>query len=223
MHKPIENCYWVVPGMFLAGEYPRDMDEESSRVKINALIHSGITVFIDLTDKNDNLLPYSFLLETAIHLRFPIRDTSIPDSPDVTAAILDTIDHHIEQGGMVYISPLLGRNRANRNDCRMLVGTGMASQTKPPLSDCVNFGNTVSSQSIGCRLKQRSRNSTSRAGRKRDDFDADALPGMPSRAGTRAPVLCRRSPQGHRKIRRKIPDNPRRPHRHRRLPIILQP
>ena len=51
--------------MFLAGEYPRDMDEESSRMKINALVQSGITVFIDLTDNTDNLLPYSYLLETA--------------------------------------------------------------------------------------------------------------------------------------------------------------
>jgi len=131
MHKPIDNCYWVVPGMFLAGEYPRDMDEESSRVKINALIHSGITVFIDLTDKNDNLLPYSYLLETALHLRFPIRDTSIPDSPDVTAAILDTIDHHIWKGGMVYL-PLLGWNRANRHDCRMLADTEwLPRQSRP--------------------------------------------------------------------------------------------
>ena len=73
--------------MFLAGEYPRDMDEESSRVKINALIHSGITVFIDLTDKNDNLLPYAYLLETALHQRFPIRDVSIPDSTDITVSI----------------------------------------------------------------------------------------------------------------------------------------
>jgi protein-tyrosine phosphatase len=103
IHKPIENSYWVVPGRFLSGEYPRGIDEEYSRVKINALANAGITVFIDLTDNNDNLLPYSYLLETAIHMRFPIRDVSIPASTDVTAAILDTIDHHIEQGGMVYL------------------------------------------------------------------------------------------------------------------------
>ncbi len=121
MHKPIENCYWVVPGMFLAGEYPRDMDEESSRMKINALIHSGITVFIDLTDKNDNLLPYSYLLETATHLRFPIRDVSIPDSTDVTIAILDTIDHHIGQGGMVYLHCWGGIGRTG-----MIVGCWLA-------------------------------------------------------------------------------------------------
>ena len=102
-HKPIENCYWVIPGQFLAGEYPGDIDEESSRVKINHLIHSGITAFIDLTEENEGLLPYSGLLKTASHLRFPIRDVSIPSSTVITVAILDAIDHHIQQGGMVYL------------------------------------------------------------------------------------------------------------------------
>ena len=61
-HKPVENCYWVIPGQFLAGEYPGDIDEESSRVKINDLIRSGITAFIDLTEENEGLLPYSSVL-----------------------------------------------------------------------------------------------------------------------------------------------------------------
>ena len=34
--KPIENCYWVVPGLLLAGEYPRNYDEESSQAKVMA-------------------------------------------------------------------------------------------------------------------------------------------------------------------------------------------
>lgn len=101
--KPIENSYWVVPGKFLAGEYPRDYDEESSRETINALVQSGISVFIDLTHNTDNLLPYSYLLETALHLRFPIRDSSIPDSTDLTKTILNTIDHHLGHGKMVYL------------------------------------------------------------------------------------------------------------------------
>jgi ADP-ribosylglycohydrolase len=102
-HKPIENCYWVIPGQFLAGEYPGDIDEESSRVKINDMIRSGITAFIDLTEVNEGLLPYSGLLETASHQRFPIRDVSIPSSTVITVAILDAIDHQIQQGGMVYL------------------------------------------------------------------------------------------------------------------------
>ena len=103
MIQPIENCYWVLPGRLLAGEYPRNKDEESSQLKINALILSGVKAFIDLTEENDGLLPYSHFLDTVPHQRFPIRDLSIPDSPDITVKILDAIDHHISRGGMVYL------------------------------------------------------------------------------------------------------------------------
>ena len=63
MQQPIENCYWVVPGKFLAGEYPRNKDEASSKAKIDALISSGVTNFIDLTEEDENLLPHKALLE----------------------------------------------------------------------------------------------------------------------------------------------------------------
>lgn len=102
-HQPIENCYFVVPGRLLAGEYPRNKDEESSRRKINALILSGVKAFIDLTEENDGLLPYSHFLDKVYHQRFPIRDLSTPDSTVVTVTILDTIDHHISRGRMVYL------------------------------------------------------------------------------------------------------------------------
>lgn len=103
MIPPIEHCYWVVPGRLLAGEYPRNKDEESSREKISALLRSGITIFIDLTEENEGLLPYAGLIGTASHKRFAIRDLSVPASAGVTAAILDAIDHHVRQGEMVYV------------------------------------------------------------------------------------------------------------------------
>ena len=34
MERPIENCYWVLPGKLLAGEYPRNKDESSSELKL---------------------------------------------------------------------------------------------------------------------------------------------------------------------------------------------
>jgi protein-tyrosine phosphatase len=101
--RPIINCYWVAPGKLLAGEYPRDEDAATSRAKIDPLIHSGVTAFIDLTEENEGLLPYSGLLDKATHQRFPIRDHSIPRSPAITTAILDAIDHHISQGRVVYV------------------------------------------------------------------------------------------------------------------------
>ena len=51
--RPIENCYWVILGKLLAGEYPRNVDEESSRPKLAALTGAGISAFIDLTKEGD--------------------------------------------------------------------------------------------------------------------------------------------------------------------------
>ena len=101
--QPIENCYWVVPGKFLAGEYPRNKDKNSSITKINSLIGAGVSAFIDLTEKYEGLLPYSKLIGTASHQRFPIPDLSIPESPEVAMAVLDAIDFHISQGHVVYL------------------------------------------------------------------------------------------------------------------------
>src|SRR5215475_15348655 len=102
MIRPIENCYWVLPGKLLAGEYPRNIDEESSREKLIALLDCGITAFIDLTEEKE-LEPYAGLVGAASHHRFPVRDLSVPKSPDVTKAILDAIDHYIERGQTVYV------------------------------------------------------------------------------------------------------------------------
>lgn len=103
MQQPIENCYWVVPGKFLAGEYPRNKDEASSRAKIDALVSAGVNTFIDLTEEDEKLLPYAGLLAGAIHLRLPIRDVSIPVSKSTTVLILDTIDRHLKGEQVVYL------------------------------------------------------------------------------------------------------------------------
>ncbi|MBF0409052.1 MAG: dual specificity protein phosphatase family protein [Candidatus Riflebacteria bacterium] len=104
MIKPIENSYWVLPGVLLAGEYPRNKDELSSVEKINALLDAGVKAFIDLTEEKDGLEAYSFMLKNAAsHNRFPIQDYSIPEAPGKVSAILDVIDSNIEQGNLVYV------------------------------------------------------------------------------------------------------------------------
>ena len=102
MKRPIENCYWVAPGKLLAGEYPRDLDDESSAAKVAALKRAGVGLFVDLTEE-DELLPYAQWAAPARHERFPIRDVSIPRSHAQTAATLDAIDAHVEAGGTVYV------------------------------------------------------------------------------------------------------------------------
>jgi len=119
MQQPIKNCSGVFPGKFLAGEYPRNIDEESSRIKIESLISARITNFIDLTEKEENLLPYAGLLVKASHQRFPIRDVSVPISISTTATILDTIDLYIRHNRVVYLHCRGGIGRTG-----MIVGCG---------------------------------------------------------------------------------------------------
>ena len=105
---PIKNCYWVVPGKFLAGEYPRDKEDGTSQQKAAALVDAGVRAFIDLTRTDEGLLPYDQFLEPyaalgVSHQRFPIRDASVPHSPELTKAILDAIDEQLGQGRLVYV------------------------------------------------------------------------------------------------------------------------
>lgn len=105
---PIENCYWVLPGRFLAGEYPRDRYLDSSRKKLSALLRAGVTCFVDLTETRDGLAPYADLVEEIANGRisirnFPIRDVSVPYSSDQVTEILDTMDEVIAREGMVYL------------------------------------------------------------------------------------------------------------------------
>lgn len=102
----IEQSYWVVPNRLLGGEYPRSLDETQSQEKIRALIDGGITAFIDLTHESDRLLPYASFLKPhagVFYERYPIRDLSVPDSKETTAAILKAIDLHMGNGRAVYV------------------------------------------------------------------------------------------------------------------------
>ncbi|MXZ90741.1 MAG: hypothetical protein F4W95_05350 [Chloroflexi bacterium] len=104
--RPIDHCYWVLPGKLLAGEYPRNIDEPSSREKLRKLTDAGVSAFIDLTDPSatdHHLKPYADLLNGHSHQRFPIRDLSVPSSPELTKATLDAIDAHIAAGETVYV------------------------------------------------------------------------------------------------------------------------
>ena len=106
---PIPHCYWVIPGKLLAGDYPRTLDEESSKAKLKQLTDAGVSAFIDLTEADEPtnfgepMKPYADLLDWPSHQRFGIRDMNVPDSPDLTKSALDAIDAHLESGETVYV------------------------------------------------------------------------------------------------------------------------
>ena len=115
MKRPIPYCYWVVPGKLLAGEYPRYLDEESSREKVRKLTDAGVTAFIDLTVEGEKhtepLKPYAHLAVHATHERFPIRDMRTPKRDELTVAALDAMDRTIADGGIAYVHCLGGIGR----------------------------------------------------------------------------------------------------------------
>ena len=101
--RPIDNCYWVVPGKLLAGEYPRNLDTPSSKEKLARLTDAGVSAFIDLTEDSEHLKPYDYLLDGPTHERFGIRDLGIPATDELTRAALNAIDRHLEAGETVYV------------------------------------------------------------------------------------------------------------------------
>jgi ADP-ribosylglycohydrolase len=104
---PIDNSYWIIPGRFLAGEYPRNHDHESSVTKLHALTAAGVRVFIDLTTPLDGLLPYrDILLQLDPHAEyhaFPVPDMDTPLAEATTCDILDEIDLALASGKGVYL------------------------------------------------------------------------------------------------------------------------
>jgi ADP-ribosylglycohydrolase len=111
---PFPNSYWVIPGRFLAGEYPGiSRLEPAGRVPL--LFDSGITSFIDLTAEGE-LPPYHLELDRrVVYRRFPIVDHGLPGSPEVMDEIVAAIDADLAAGRRVYLH------------CRAGIGrTGMA-------------------------------------------------------------------------------------------------
>ena len=107
MNKPIDQSHWIKEGAFLAGEYPRNLDEVASKQKLKKFVDFGINSFVDLTEENE-LEPYENLLHEmdqneVTYKRFPIRDVSVPENKNEVAALLDYIDREIHEGKIVYL------------------------------------------------------------------------------------------------------------------------
>jgi len=133
---PIPNSYWVVPGRFLAGGYPGDLDDDEARDKVRQLLTVGVSFFLDLTEPGE-LNPYTPFVEEAaagrpiLHRRMPIRDFSIP-TPAEMAAILDTIEAALAAGHCLYLHCWGGSGRTGTVVGCYLVRQGMAGEEALP-------------------------------------------------------------------------------------------
>ena len=110
--KPLQQCYQLplLPGITF-GEYPGDFVRTQALEQVRAFSAAGISCFIDVTDERDGLYPYMPLFPEVLpegarpplHLRFPLRDQSIPEEPRDMRAILDALDEAVASGHNVYL------------------------------------------------------------------------------------------------------------------------
>lgn len=152
--RPHNNCYWIRPGRLLAGEYPGHQVNATARQKINKILDTGITVFIDLTGPGDSLRPYAPLLyeEAAArrlsveYYRLSITDMSIPDSPQEMAAILDKIDDALASGQSVYFHCWGGVGRTGTVTGCYLVRHGLSG--KEALQELARMWQSVAKHNV---------------------------------------------------------------------------
>lgn len=126
VERPFGCCYWVEPGRLLAGEYPGSTDPEEARRRLAALLDSGVTFVLDLTEDGEQR-PYADLLGGATSRRIPIPDFTVPPS-DRMAEILDTIDAALESGEVVYVHCRGGTGRTGTVVGCHLVRHGTSSE-----------------------------------------------------------------------------------------------
>ena len=127
--KPHENTHWVAPGTILAGEYPRNLENDAaSREKLKAFTDAGFQTFIDFTREGE-LSPYAQWLPDGVrHVRIPVRDLSVPESEDDMRLALDLMDESVETGKKTYVHCWGGIGRTGT-----AVGCWLARHESDPL------------------------------------------------------------------------------------------
>lgn len=87
--KPTQNSYQVDERVY-AGEYAGDLANPLAKIK--SFVDFGITHFLDLTEEGE-LEPYNqYLPEECSHIRFPIRDVSVPNECKSVYELMAYID-----------------------------------------------------------------------------------------------------------------------------------
>ncbi len=120
---PLANCYWVVPGKLLAGEYPGGASPEATRERLRRFTAAGVAVFIDLTQPGE-LAPYEAELPAGVeYLRKPIPDHGLPEERAHMAGILESLRQALSSSRPAYLHCRAGIGRTG-----MVAGCFLAAQ-----------------------------------------------------------------------------------------------
>jgi len=125
MQPPLPNAYWIYGNrIIMVGDNPADVNVETTKHIISALLNEGVKCFINLTrpeekDANGNPIPdYEEVLERlaveknhkVIIKRFPITKNSVPPESKMIK-ILNAIDKNMEKNIRTYIHSQDGTGR----------------------------------------------------------------------------------------------------------------
>lgn len=133
--RPIPESYWVLPGQFLAGEYPGTVYfPELTRKRLDAFLAAGFNTFIDLTSPGE-IQPYEPLLReqaayyhlSVQYTRFPIGDFGLPQPAQMTAT-LDAIESALSGKRKLYLHCYGGIGRTGTVVGCYLVRQGLSGQ-----------------------------------------------------------------------------------------------
>ncbi len=130
--RPHGNCYWLITGRVLAGEYPGEGSAALMQQQMQALLDAGITRCFDLTHETEVLPPYAALFEqagaargiAANSVRFGITDFGVPSVNGMREA-LRTIDSALASGANVYLHCRAGIGRTGTVAGCLLVEQGL--------------------------------------------------------------------------------------------------
>jgi atypical dual specificity phosphatase len=118
--RPHGNCYWLVPGILLAGEHP---GVDGTRW----LAAAGISVCIDLTHPQEGLPTYEVQgagEASGLHLRYPIVDFGVPDVMTLRS-IMGEIARACANGQVVYLHCRAGVGRTGTVAACVMVSAGL--------------------------------------------------------------------------------------------------
>lgn len=130
--RPIPECYWVVPGRLLVGEYPGSASRASAMDRLRRFTDAGVTCFIDLTELAElpgyePLLPMQTQDGRRIeYLREPIPDHGVPANPEDMHQAVATLDGALQAGHVVYLHCRAGIGRS-----ALVAGCWLAGQLGP--------------------------------------------------------------------------------------------
>ena len=138
---PFPHSYWVIPGLFLAGEYPGAKNQEEARQKLENLYHAGIRHIINLMEPDETdhsghpFHSYEGVLKEIARQqgsdiscsRYPIKDLHTP-APDHMVEILHVIDTSLDKREPVYVHCWGGIGRTGTVVGCFLIRHGLAAR-----------------------------------------------------------------------------------------------